>query len=68
MQKHIEAIYENGVLKPSISLDLKEHEKVEIIIKDKVSIAKMTQGIMKGLNSKLIDEIALSPEYSCMEE
>lgn len=68
MQKHIEAIYENGVLKPSISLDLKEHEKVEIIIKEKVSIAKMTQGIMKGLNSKLIDEIALSPEYSCMEE
>lgn len=32
MSKTIEAIYENGVLKPLQKLQLKEHEKVEIQI------------------------------------
>jgi len=32
LPEFIEAIYENGVLKPLKPIDLKEHERVEIII------------------------------------
>ncbi|MCD6210229.1 MAG: antitoxin family protein [Methanophagales archaeon] len=35
MPEFIEAIYENGVLKPLKPIDLKEHERVEIIITSK---------------------------------
>ena len=33
MPKTIEAIYEDGVLKPSEKLDIDEHQSVELIIK-----------------------------------
>ena len=33
MPKIIEAIYEDGVLKPSEKLDIEEHQNVELIIK-----------------------------------
>ena len=64
---HIHAIYENGVLKPLAPLTFKEHEKVEIIIKEKVSVAKMSQGIVPG-NPYVIEDVALNPLYSCLEE
>jgi predicted DNA-binding antitoxin AbrB/MazE fold protein len=67
MHKIIEAIYENGVLKPLTALDIKEHEKVEVIIKEKTSPAKMSQGIVKG-DPKVIEDVALNPQYSCLEE
>jgi len=35
LPEFIEAIYENGVLKPLKPIDLKEHERVEIIITSK---------------------------------
>lgn len=35
MPEFIEAIYENGVLKPLKPIDLKEHERMEIIITSK---------------------------------
>jgi predicted DNA-binding antitoxin AbrB/MazE fold protein len=63
MSKTIEAIYENGVLKPLNTIDLKEHEKVKIVIVKVESTAKATSGIIKGLDDKTIDEIALSPEF-----
>ncbi|MGB9628905.1 MAG: antitoxin family protein [Thermodesulfobacteriota bacterium] len=67
MHKVIEAIYENGVLKPLTRLDIKEHEKVEVIIKEKTSEAKRSQGIVKG-DPKVIEDVALNPQYSCLEE
>ena len=35
LPEFIEAIYENGVLKPLKPIDLKEHERMEIIITSK---------------------------------
>ena len=35
LPKFIETIYENGVLRPLKPIDLKEHERVEIIITSK---------------------------------
>lgn len=67
MSQVIEAIYENGVLKPLEKIDLKEHQKIEIFIKEKESVAKRSQGILKG-DPKVIEEIAMNPEYSCLEE
>ncbi|MGB9629957.1 MAG: antitoxin family protein [Thermodesulfobacteriota bacterium] len=67
MHKVIEAIYENGVLKPLTRLDIKEHEKVQIIIKENTSLTKMSQGIVKG-NSEVIEDVSLNPEYTCLEE
>jgi predicted DNA-binding antitoxin AbrB/MazE fold protein len=67
MSQILEAIYENGVFKPLEKVDLKEHQKIEIFIKEKESVAKKSQGILKG-DPKVIEEIALSLEYSCLEE
>ena len=36
----IEAIYENGVLKPSLPLPLEEHETVRITIEPRISWAE----------------------------
>jgi predicted DNA-binding antitoxin AbrB/MazE fold protein len=43
----IEAIYENGVLKPSQPLPLKEHEMVRITIEPQLSLAERTAGILQ---------------------
>jgi predicted DNA-binding antitoxin AbrB/MazE fold protein len=42
----VEAVYENGVLKPSRLLPLKEHEKVRITIANRPSVAEQTYGMM----------------------
>ncbi len=67
MPRTIEAIYEDGVLKPLKKIDLREHQKIEIIIKEKESVAKRSQGVVKGTR-ETIEEVALSPEYSCLED
>jgi predicted DNA-binding antitoxin AbrB/MazE fold protein len=43
----VEAIYENGVLKPAQPLPLNEHEMVRIIIEPQKSWAERTAGILK---------------------
>lgn len=63
MPKTIEAIYENGVLKPVGALDLKEHEKVRIVLEKIGSAARASSGILKGLDNKTIEKIALAPEF-----
>jgi len=42
----IEAIYENGVLKPSQPLPLKEHEKVRIAVLTEPSFSQRTYGLI----------------------
>jgi predicted DNA-binding antitoxin AbrB/MazE fold protein len=42
----VEAIYENGVLKPSQPLPLQEHEKVSITIRPAISLASRTAGMV----------------------
>lgn len=34
MQKHIEAVYEKGVFKPLIPLELPEHQAVHLIVEE----------------------------------
>ncbi len=42
----VEAIYENGVLKPNERLPLKEHEKVTITVRPATSLARQTAGMV----------------------
>jgi predicted DNA-binding antitoxin AbrB/MazE fold protein len=47
MSLTIEAIYENGVLKPARPLPLKEHETVRITIEPQLSWAERTAGTLQ---------------------
>ena len=42
----VEAIYENGVLKPAEPLPLAEHEKVRLTVVRETSVAEQTYGMM----------------------
>uniref|UniRef100_A0A7C3R967 Antitoxin n=1 Tax=Archaeoglobus fulgidus TaxID=2234 RepID=A0A7C3R967_ARCFL len=56
MPRIIEAIYENGVFKPLEKVDLREGEKVRIIIEeDVIELAKRYAGI-GGYRGKLSQE------------
>jgi len=67
MLKTIDAIYENGVLKPVGALDLKEHERVKIVLEQAGGVARASSGMLKGLDTRTIDEIALSPDFLAEE-
>ena len=43
----VEAVYEDGVLKPAQPLPLAEHEKVRITVDSQLSWAERTAGILK---------------------
>jgi len=62
MPRNIEAIYEDGVLKPLLPLKLKDHAKVRITLEEE-SVVRATSGMFSGLDDNTIDEIALSPEF-----
>jgi predicted DNA-binding antitoxin AbrB/MazE fold protein len=63
MTRTIEAIFEDGVLKPLGPLKLKEHGKVRITLEEGESVARATSGMLSGLDDSIIEEIALSPEF-----
>jgi predicted DNA-binding antitoxin AbrB/MazE fold protein len=65
----IEATYENGVLKPSQPLPLKEHEKVRISVHSDRSPLLEAYGIMgfKGTAEEL-ERFALDPEFDPFED
>jgi predicted DNA-binding antitoxin AbrB/MazE fold protein len=59
----VEAVYENGVLKPLEPLPLKEHEKVQLIVRPHVSKLADSYGIM-GFQGTVeeADYFALDPD------
>jgi len=57
----VEATYENGVLKPSQPLLLKEHEKVQVTIHTTVGRVQATAGLIQCDDAKLIEAFALDP-------
>ena len=64
----VEAVYENGVLKPSEPLPFKEHEKVQITLKAAVSRVRQTAGLIGWTGSQEdADFVALSPELDPQE-
>src|SRR5437016_3338691 len=59
----VEAVYEDGVLKPAQSLPLREHEKVQLTVKRVVSRVRQTAGLIGWTGSQEeADVVALSPD------
>jgi predicted DNA-binding antitoxin AbrB/MazE fold protein len=65
----IEAVYENGVLKPKEPLPFKEHEPVRITIQSASTWVERTAGIMGFTGSAAeADYFALDPELDPQED
>jgi predicted DNA-binding antitoxin AbrB/MazE fold protein len=64
----IEAVYEDGVLKPTQPLSLQEHEKVQVTVKSSRSRVRQTAGLIGWTGSQEdADFVALSPELDPQE-
>jgi predicted DNA-binding antitoxin AbrB/MazE fold protein len=70
MTKTIEAIFENGVLKPASPLDLSEHKKVTLVIKDDneetpniLSLASMVYEDLSPSDIEDIEKLALDRSH-----
>jgi predicted DNA-binding antitoxin AbrB/MazE fold protein len=60
----VEAVYENGVLKPAQPLPLKEHEKIRITLQQGDSPLLRAYGIMGWSgDAETIERVALDPEF-----
>jgi predicted DNA-binding antitoxin AbrB/MazE fold protein len=59
----VEAVYENGVLKPVQTLPLKEHERVRLTVEPEQTWVERTAGIMgfKG-TAEEAEYFAMSPD------
>ncbi len=53
MGQIINAIYENGILKPVDKLHFREHEKLKLKVERKKNIVQETRGIIKVRNKKI---------------
>lgn len=63
MSMTVEAVYENGVLKPAQALPFQEHEKVRITVVPTVSHVRRSAGLIGWTGSQEdADFVALSPE------
>jgi predicted DNA-binding antitoxin AbrB/MazE fold protein len=52
----VEAIYENGVLKPAHALPLEEHEKVVVTVEQRqLSLAQRIVALAHGLPPEVVD-------------
>jgi predicted DNA-binding antitoxin AbrB/MazE fold protein len=60
----IEAVYENGVLKPTQPLPLKEHERVQVTVTSRPSSILEAYGILgwKGTHEELEQVLAEAEE------
>ena len=64
----IEAIYENGVLRPAQPLPLKEHEKVTVTIEAAGTWTERTAGMLKWTGDpEVLRRIAEDDEFSVLE-
>jgi predicted DNA-binding antitoxin AbrB/MazE fold protein len=64
----IEAVYENGVLKPVRPLPLEEHQHVRLSIQVKTSRIRQSAGLIRWKGSaEELERIAIDPEFGIEE-
>jgi predicted DNA-binding antitoxin AbrB/MazE fold protein len=64
----VEAVYENGVLKPAQPLPLQEHEKVRITVEQGETPLLRAYGILGWTgDAETLERIALDPEFLAEE-
>jgi predicted DNA-binding antitoxin AbrB/MazE fold protein len=68
MSLTFDAVYENGVLKPSQTLPLQEHEKVRVTIEPGLTWTERTAGMLKWTGDpEVLRRIAEDDEFSILE-
>jgi predicted DNA-binding antitoxin AbrB/MazE fold protein len=64
----VEAIYENGMLKPAQPLPLAEHEKVQVTIEPAITWAERTAGMLQWTGDPdILERIAEDDEFGILE-
>ena len=64
----VEAVYENGVLKPDRALPLKEHTRVRVAVEVKQSVARETAGMLRWRGDwETLRRLAEDDEFGIME-
>jgi predicted DNA-binding antitoxin AbrB/MazE fold protein len=64
----VEAVYENGVLKPAQALPFREHERLQITVRAATSRVRRTAGLIGWTGSQVeADFVATSPELDPLE-
>lgn len=58
----VEATYEDGVLKPTQPLPLKEHEKVRVTVEPEMPRGQRTKVVIPCSDPELIEQVALDKE------
>ena len=68
MPINVEAIYENGLLKPTEPLPLQEDERVRVTIEPTLSWAECTAGMLKWTDDpEILRRIAEDDEFGILE-
>jgi predicted DNA-binding antitoxin AbrB/MazE fold protein len=62
MSLTVEAVYENGVLKPTQPLPLKENQRVLITIQPATNWVQETAGMLRCTDAQLIEWTAMDAE------
>jgi predicted DNA-binding antitoxin AbrB/MazE fold protein len=64
----VEAVYENGMLKPTEPLPLKEHERVQLTLTTGVSRARQTAGLLRWSGDpSILERFIMDPELDPQE-
>jgi predicted DNA-binding antitoxin AbrB/MazE fold protein len=64
----VEAVYENGVLKPAKPLPLQEHERVRLTIEPEGTWAERTAGMLPWTGEpEVLRQIAEGDDFSVLE-
>ena len=64
----VDAVYENGVLKPAKPLPLGERERVTVTIQSAISLAKQTAGMVPWTGDvQTLERLAGDPEFGILE-
>jgi predicted DNA-binding antitoxin AbrB/MazE fold protein len=68
MSFEIEAVYENGVLKPDRPLPLTEHQRVTVVVQNQESLARKAYGIIGWQGeAEVVRKISMDPEFGATE-
>lgn len=64
----VEAVYENGVLKPTQPLPLKEQEKVCLTVHSILDVVERSYGIIGWTgDAETVERVALDDEFGILE-
>jgi predicted DNA-binding antitoxin AbrB/MazE fold protein len=68
MSLTVEAVYENGVLKPTQALPLQEHQIVRVTVHSSMSRARQTTGILRWTgDGATLEQFIMDPELDPQE-